>query len=102
MDISKLIEQLTAGGNSTWLILIGIALLLFKDKLPFLKPSTPAVPAAPPPAPPAPVPAPAPVAPNDHPVIASLLQLLLTTAPLILKGSEAEAKEARDAKEPPK
>lgn len=99
MDFTQLIEQLGKGGN-TWIILILVAAFLFKDKIPFLnKPATPATPTPPPVVDPA-TPA-TPVTPNDRPVIEALLKLLLTTAPLILKGAESEAAK-QDKPEPPK
>jgi hypothetical protein len=42
------------------------------------------------------------VTPNEHPAIKQLLQLLITTAPLIIKGAEKEAKENTITVEPPK
>jgi hypothetical protein len=92
VDFSQILTQLQSGNIPWWMVLaLGIAAYLLRSKLP-TTPATPAVPAAPV----------APVTPNEHPAIKQLLQLLITTAPLIIKGAEKEAKENTVTVEPPK
>jgi hypothetical protein len=99
VDFSQILTQLQSGNVPVWLVaVLAIVAYLFRGQLSRLP--APAPPATPTPAvPAAPV---APVTPNEHPAIKQLLQLLITTAPPIIKGAEKEAKENTITVEPPK